>query len=346
MDRRQLGRSALVVSRLWLGTASFGAWGTSDRRVCRAIVDRALDAGINTIDTADSYSKGEAEEIVADAVAGRRDDVVLATKFGYAPASASASIADAAGIVASCEASLRRLRTDRIDLYQLHRVDPRMRLEEILAGLDALVRDGKVLAVGSSMFRADQMVEALWIAAREGLAPIASEQPPYSLFVREIERSVLAAARRHHVGIVAFGALNGGWLTGKYRAGGGIPAGSRADTWPIRRERYDFEREPAKHKLEKVEALSAIAGDLGCSLSQLAIAFALAHPTVTSVIVGARDVEQLDQLLPATGVELDDDVLDRLDELAPPGTTVDPEDLLGYASPDLTDAAVRRVVPD
>jgi aryl-alcohol dehydrogenase (NADP+) len=307
----------MSVSVFGLGTMVLGAWGNTDLDECVAIVRQALDAGVNLVDTADVYGAGETEEIVGRALAGRRDEVVVATKFwnpmGERPNERGAS---RKWIVQACEASLRRLRTDRIDLYQMHRPDPDVGFDDLVDALDHLVRSGKVLHVGTSTWPAELIVEGQWAASRRHTARFATEQPPYSIFVREPERAVLPTCARHGLGVLVWAPLNGGWLTGKYRRDRPVPAGSRLD--------YAAEHmaDPSDVKYDAVERLTAIAADAGVPLAHLALAWVLEHPAVTSVLLGPKTRPQLTELLPGAAVRLDRDVLDAIDAVVAPGTTL------------------------
>jgi aryl-alcohol dehydrogenase-like predicted oxidoreductase len=337
---RTLGRTGIRVSPLCLGAMMFGAWGNPDHEDCIRILHAALDAGINFVDTADVYSGGESEEIVGKALSGgRRDSVVLATKF-HAPMGADPNMGGNSRrwIVREVEESLRRLRTDWIDLYQVHRPDPTCDVDDTLGALSDLVHQGKVRAVGSSTFPADLVVEAQWTAERRGRERFECEQPPYSILARDVERALLPACQRHGMGVIVWSPLNGGWLTGRYRKGQSIPAEGRAARVP---DRFDPARPEVAAKLDAVEALVPLAAEAGVPLAHLAIAFVLTHPAVTSAIIGPRTMEQLTSLLGAPDVVLDDEVLDRVDGVVAPGTTVDPSDL-GWTPPSLADPWRRR----
>jgi aryl-alcohol dehydrogenase-like predicted oxidoreductase len=324
IDRRLLGPSGIEVSALALGTMMFGRWGNPDRAACRRMVDIALDTGINLIDTADIYDFGTSEEIVGDAIAGRRDRVVLATKVGN-PMSQDPTQRGLSRrwIVASCDASLRRLSVDHIDLYQMHRPDRDTPLEESLTAFDELVRAGKVRAIGTSTFAPAQLDELQRLAGERGLNRPNSEQPPYSVFVRGIEDEVLPTCRRHGIGVLVWAPLNGGWLTGKYQSDD-VDASSRA-----RREPDHFDHRDAgmrARKRELVDRLAGVASDAGLGLTQLALGFALANPDVTSVLLGPRTPDQLDQLLDPPPTPLEADVMAAVDEIVPPTTNVNPAD--------------------
>jgi aryl-alcohol dehydrogenase-like predicted oxidoreductase len=324
IERRRLGHSGIEVSALGLGTMMFGRWGNPDRDACRRMVEIALDSGIDLIDTADIYDFGTSEEIVGEAIAGRRDRVVLATKVGNAMSDEPAERGlSRRWIVASCDASLRRLGVDHIDLYQMHRPDPDTPLEESLAAFDELVRAGKVGAIGTSTFAPAQLDELQRLADSRGLVRPTSEQPPYSMLVRGIEDEVLPACRRDGIGVLVWAPLNGGWLTGKYQTDD-VDARSRARREPDHFDHRDAEMRTRKREL--VARLVGVASDAGLSLTQLALGFALANPDVTSVLLGPRTPEQLDQLLDPPPAPLDTAVLAAIDEIVPSGTNVNPAD--------------------
>lgn len=341
MQYRTLGATGIHVSSLCLGAMMFGPWGNPDHDECVRMVHAALDAGVNFIDTADVYSAGESEEIVGKALKGQRDDVVLATKvrgpMGPDPNQVGLS---RRWIVQEVEASLRRLQTDWIDLYQVHRPDADTELDETLGALSDLVHQGKVRAVGSSTFPAELIVEAQWVAERRGREPFRCEQPPYSIFARGIEADVLPTCMRYGMGVIVWGPLNGGWLTGKYRRGAAAPPDSRAARGLVPR-RYDFDKPDNQRKLELVEELEKVAADTGCSLTHLAEAWVLEHPAVTSAIIGPRTMEQLQDLLAGSDVRLDAATLDRVDELVPPGVNLSYVDA-GYQAPELAPDRRRR----
>jgi aryl-alcohol dehydrogenase-like predicted oxidoreductase len=339
MELRPLGRTGVKVSPLCLGAMMFGAWGNTDHDDSVRIIHRALDAGVNFVDTADVYSQGESEEIVGRAVAGRRDGIVLATKvhgkMGNDPNSQGNS---RRWIMREVESSLTRLKTDWIDLYQIHRPDRAVDVEDTLRALDDLVTQGKIRYYGSSTFPAADVVEAQWCARDRGLARFVTEQPPYSLLVRGIERDVLPVCQRHGMGVLTWSPLAGGWLSGKWRKGKPAPTSSRADRLP---QRYDLSRPENQRKLDAVEALATLADANGMSLIHLAIAFVINHPAVTSAIIGPRTMEQLESQLGAADVALSTDVLDRIDEIVAPGTTLSTADT-GWQSPALKAEARRR----
>jgi aryl-alcohol dehydrogenase-like predicted oxidoreductase len=340
MKLRTLGRTGMHVSPLCLGAMMFGAWGNTDHDDCVRIVHAALDAGINFIDTADVYSAGESEEIVGRALAGgKRDGVVLATKF-HAPMGTDANMAGNSRrwITREVESSLRRLGTDWIDLYQVHRPDPTCDIDDTLGALSDLVHQGKVRAIGSSTFSGDLIVEAQWVAERRHRERFECEQPPYSILARAIETEVLPACQRYGMGVIVWSPLNGGWLTGRYRKDAPLPAGGRASRMPAR---YDPARPAVAAKLDVIESLVALAAEAGMPLTHLALAFALTHPAVTSAIVGPRTMEQMVDTLTAPDVSLSDEVLDRIDAIVAPGVTVDREDQ-GWTPPSLSDTWRRR----
>jgi aryl-alcohol dehydrogenase-like predicted oxidoreductase len=338
MDHRPLGRTGVSVSKLCLGAMMFGSWGNPDHEDSIRIIHAALDAGINFVDTADVYGAGESEEIVAKALKGRRDDVVLATKF-FNPMGEDINRRGGSRrwIIQAVEDSLRRLGTDWIDLYQVHRPDPGTDIEETLGALTDLVRDGKVRYVGHSTFPASQIVEAEWAARERGLQRFVTEQPAYSILVRAIEADVLPTCRRHGLGVLSYSPLTGGWLSGRWRKDTGQQESSRAGRLP---ERFDLSQPGNQRKLDAVEDLAQLAEQAGITLIQLAIAFVLNHPAITSAIIGPRTMEQLEGQLAAANVILDQTVLDRIDEIVPPGVTINPVDN-SFDNPALQ-AAVRR----
>jgi aryl-alcohol dehydrogenase-like predicted oxidoreductase len=340
MEHRTLGRTGVKVSPLCLGAMMFGAWGNQDHDDSIRIIRRALDAGINFIDTADVYARGESEEIVGKALAGgRRDDVVLATKFhGTMGDDPNQQGNSRRWIVKEVEDSLRRLKTDWIDLYQVHRPEDDTDVEETLGALSDLVHAGKVRYLGSSTFPASQIVEAQWAARERNLERFVCEQPPYSMLVRGIEEDVLPTCARHGMGVIPWSPLAGGWLSGRYRQGAEQPASTRAERLPAR---YDLSNPANQRKLDAADALGALADEAGMSLVELAIAWVIRHPAVTAAIIGPRTMEQLESQLPAAELALDDALLDRIDEIVPPGLNVNPADA-GWQNPALEAAARRR----
>ncbi|HKF80912.1 MAG TPA: aldo/keto reductase [Thermoleophilaceae bacterium] len=340
MDLRPLGRTGLRVSPVCLGAMMFGAWGETDHDESIRIIHRALDAGINFIDTADVYSRGESEEVVGKALAGgRRDDVILATKvhgsMGDDPNERGNS---RRWIVREVDNSLRRLGTDWIDLYQIHRPEPDTDIDETLGALSDLVHAGKVRYIGSSTFPASQIVEAQWVAERRGRERFVCEQPPYSLLVRAIEVDVLPTCRGYGMGVIVWSPLAAGWLSGRYRKDADAPTSRRAQMLP---RRYDMSLPENQRKLDAADALGRLAEDAGMTLIELALAFVIRHPAVTAAIIGPRTMEHLQSQLSAADVELPDEVLDRIDEIVPPGTNLNPADS-GWQNPALEPEALRR----
>jgi aryl-alcohol dehydrogenase-like predicted oxidoreductase len=340
MEHRTLGATGVKVSPLCLGAMMFGAWGERDHDESVRVIHRALDAGINFVDTADIYSAGESEEIVGKALAGgRRDDVVLATKvhgrMGDDPNRRGNS---RRWIVREVEDSLRRLRTDWIDLYQIHRPEQDTDVDETLGALTDLVRAGKVRYLGSSTFPASEIVEAQWVAERRGRERFVCEQPPYSLLVRGVEVDVLPTCRRHRIGVIPWSPLAGGWLSGRWRKGAEDLTSRRAQMLP---SRYDLSLPDNQRKLDAADALAQLAEEAGMTLIEMALAFVIRHPAVIAAIIGPRTMEQLESQLGAVDVELSGEVLDRIDEIVPPGVNVNPADA-GYENPALRPAALRR----
>jgi aryl-alcohol dehydrogenase-like predicted oxidoreductase len=335
VEYRVLGSTGVRVSTHCLGAMMFGAWGNTDVDECVAIVHEALESGINFVDTADVYSAGESEEIVGKALADRRDEVVLATKVhGQMGSGQNERGNSRLWITREVEHSLRRLGTDYIDLYQVHRPDPDTDVEETLAALTDLQRAGKIRYFGSSTFAGWQLVESQWIAERRDLSRFRTEQPPYSIFVRHIEFDVLPVARQYGVGVLVWSPLCRGWLTGRYRRDAfdrspearASRVGGRGMGW-----QFDESRPEVQRKLDLVEELEKLAADAGVSMTHLAIAFTLAHPAVTSAIIGPRTAEQLRDLLAGSDVRLDATTLDAIDRLVAPGTVVDEQDR-GFSS--------------
>ena len=340
MEHRPLGHTGVSVSKFCLGAMMFGAWGNPDHDDSIRIIHAALDAGINFIDTADVYGHGESEEIVGKALAGgRRDDVILATKFHNAMGEDPNQQGNSRRwIIRAVEDSLRRLGTDWIDLYQVHRIDPRTDIEETLSALSDLVHQGKVRYIGSSTFPASQIVEAQWVARDRHLQRFVTEQPPYSILVRAVEADVLPTCARHGMAVMSYSPLTGGWLSGRWRKDTGQQSSSRANRLP---ERFDLSQPANQRKLDAVEDLAQLAEQTGITLIQLAIAFVLNHPAITAALIGPRTMEQLESQLAAADVILDEAVLDRIDEIVPPGTTLNPADN-SFDNPGLKPAARRR----
>jgi aryl-alcohol dehydrogenase-like predicted oxidoreductase len=333
MRYRTLGRTGIQVSPYALGTMMFGAFGNPDHEDCIRIIHTALDAGVNLIDTADVYSIGESEEIVGAAIKGRRDDVVLATKFanpmGQDPNRRGAS---RRWIIAAVEQSLRRLQTDYIDLYQYHRPDSETDIEETLSVLSDLVHSGKVRTIGTSKLPAADIVEAQWVAERRGFERFRCEQPPYSILDRGIERGVLPVAERYGMGTIVWSPLAQGLLTGRVRKG---------QPSSLRRGGIYHAHLSDERRIDAVEQLISVAGEAGLSLTHVAVAFAIAHPGVTAALLGPRTQEQLDDLLAGAEVVLSDEILDRIDVIVPPGSDVGRLDM-AYNPPAVVTPVLRR----
>jgi len=342
METRTLGATGVTVSKYCLGAMMFGAMGNTDHDECVDMVHRSLDAGINFIDTADAYSMGESEEVVGKALAGRRDDVVLATK-AFIPMSADPNHMGGSRrwLIRAVEDSLRRLDTDHIDLFQLHRRDTRLDLDESLGALDQLIRDGKIRYAGMSATPPEWIVEARHISDQRGHMRIRSEQCLYNLFNREVERSVLPTCDRLGIGVMIYSPLNGGFLTGKYRDDVEVPDDARAVRMTHNAARWDRSRAQTRTKLDLVEDLLTLADEAGMPLSHLATSWAAEHPAVSSVIIGPRTPAQLDDALASADVRLDESLLDALDELLPPGVDIDTVDTT-RPEPDMAPHARRR----
>lgn len=333
MRYRSLGKTGIKVSPYALGAMMFGSLGNPDHDECVHIIHRALDAGINLIDTADAYGHGESEEIVGKAIAGRRDDIVLATKARL-PMSEEPNHQGASRrwLVRALDDSLRRLGTDYVDLYQIQRPDTDTDIEETLSALTDLQRAGKIRAFGTSSLPASDIVRAHWVSERRGLARLRTEQPAYSILNRGIEREVLPVAQEFGMGTLVWSPLAGGLLTGRYRKG------QQADT---HRAQFGFQHLKDDRRLDAVEELISLAGEAGIPLTHLAMAFVLAHPGVTSALTGPRTKAHLDDLLAGAGTTLSDDLLDRIDAIVPPGTDVGVLDM-AYQPPAITQPGLRR----
>jgi len=324
MEMRVLGATGMRVSPLCLGTMMFGPMGNNDRGDCVRIIHRAFDAGINFLDTADVYSRGISEEIVGEALKGKRDDAIVATKF-FNPMGEDTNMRGGSRrwIERAVAASLRRLGIDYIDLYQMHRWDVATDIDEVLFTLTELVRKGKIRTFGSSMFPADRIVEAQWAADRRNHLQFRCEQSVYSIFNRDIERFVLPACARYGMGMIVWSPLDGGFLSGKYRAANDFDDSSRIVAFSKRfTGGFDPESQVIQHKLALIPELEKLAREAGSSLAQLAVAFTLEHPAVTSAIIGPRTMELLETTLDAAETRLDAEVLDRSDALCPPGTSI------------------------
>ncbi|MCR6657106.1 MAG: aldo/keto reductase [Opitutus sp.] len=335
MKYRPLGRTGIKVSPYCLGAMMFGAGGNPDHEETTRIIHKALDAGINFIDTADAYSRGESEEIVGKAIKDRRDSVVLSTKgyhaMGKDPNQQGGS---RRWLTKAVEDSLRRLQTDYLDLYYLHRPAPDTDLEETLSVLSDLMRAGKIRAIGTSTFPASNIIEAQWVAERRSLNRFRIEQQPYSILDRGIEREVLPACQQYGMGVLAWSPLAKGLLTGKYRKGQPPPDTLRLKYFPSM-----MSDAPT---LEAVEQLVGLAREAGMPLTHLAIAFVLAHPGITSAIIGPRTMGHFDDLLAGAGVSLDDALLDRIDRIVPPGLDLAPLGASGYTPPAINNVDLRR----
>jgi aryl-alcohol dehydrogenase (NADP+) len=340
MKRRILGGTGISVSEYAFGAMMLGKWGNADHDDSIRMVHSALDAGINFLDTADMYSDGENEEIIGKALKGRRDDVVLATKafFPMGP-DANHGGSSRRWLTRALENSLRRLDTDYVDLYQVHRPDHTTDLDETLSVLSDFVRSGKVRAVGSSVFPAERIVEAQWVSEKRGHVRLRTEQPPYSIFNRVIEAAVLPTAQRYGIGVLTWSPLASGWLSGRYEKASDVDltVGRRF----LQQHKFDPSMPANAIKLEAVAELKKLAAELGRPMTHLALAFVRAHPGVTSAIIGPRTPEQLTDLLAGADLVLGDDVLDRIDEIVPPGTDLNKLDA-DYTPPAIEDKALRR----
>ena len=331
MRYRTLGRTGIKVSPYALGALALGtSVGNADHDDSVRIIHKALDAGINFLDTSDTY--GESEVVVGKALKGRRDSVVLATKFGRPTGDdPNQQGASRRWIMTAVEHSLRRLQTDYIDLYQVHRPDPSTDIEETLSALSDLIHSGKVRAVGTSAMPASDIIEAQWVAERRGLERFRTDQPPYSILSRGIEREVLPIAQRYGMGILVWGPLGQGMLTGRVRKGQQTDLRRAGLLKALNDER----------RIDAVEQLIPLAEKAGLPMTHLALAFAIAHPDVTSAIIGPHTTEQLDDLLASADVTLTDDILDQIDEIVPPGTDVGTLDQ-AYLPPALQNSSLRR----
>jgi aryl-alcohol dehydrogenase-like predicted oxidoreductase len=330
MEYRTLGGTGVRVSTHCLGAMMFGEWGNTDVDECVRIIHAALDGGINFVDTADVYSTGQSEEIVGKALKGRRDEVVLASKVhgGMGPGINERGNSRV-WITREVEHSLRRLGTDHLDLYQIHRPERDTDVEETLGALTDLQRQGKIRYFGASTYPGWQLVEAHWTAERRGLSRFRTEQPPYSILVRHIEHDVLPVAEHYGMGVLVWSPLCRGWQTGRYRRGAfDRSPESRAGRAEGRQvaAQFDESRPAIQRKLDLVEDLLKVAADAGMPLHHVAVAFTLAHPAVTSAIIGPRTMDQLQDLLSAADVRLDASTLDAIDAIVPPGTVVDEND--------------------
>ena len=321
MEYRSLGRTGIKVSPLCLGAMMFGGRTEFDDGV--AIVDKAMDQGINFIDTANVYNRGISEEVVGEAIKrrGRRDTMVIATKVhGVMDAEDPNGQGNSRRhIIQQCENSLRRLQTDWIDLYQIHRPQSDIPIDETLRALDDLVHSGKVRYIGTSTFAAWQLMESLSVSERLNLNRVVCEQPPYNLIDRRIERELVPFAQTYGLGIIPWGPLAGGLLTGKYRRGEPLPEDSRyANAAPRQRERLN------ERVYDVIEGLEPIAESKEATLSQLALAWAMQQPGVTAPIIGPRTMEQFDDNMAALRIRLSEDDLKAIDAVSIPGENVSP----------------------
>ena len=339
MEQRMLGRTGVSVSKLCLGAMMFGAWGNPDHDESIRIVHRALDAGINFIDTADMYSIGESEEIVGKALKGRRDDVVLATKVHFPLDDEPNHRGNSRRwIITEVENSLRRLQTDWIDLYQIHRPEPHTDIDETLGALSDLVHQGKIRYFGHSSFPASEIVEAQWTSERRGRERFRCEQPSYSMLTRVVEHDVLPTCARYGLGVISYSPLAGGWLSGRWRKATGQQASTRAERLP---DRFDLSLPANQRKLDAAEELALLAEQTGITLIELAIAFVVRHPAVSAAIIGPRTLEHLESQLSAADVVLSEDVLDRIDQINPAGVSINHLDN-GWVQQSLGPRARRR----
>jgi aryl-alcohol dehydrogenase-like predicted oxidoreductase len=335
MIYRSFGRTGIKVSPYCLGAMMFGGMGNPDHKECTRIIHKALDAGINFIDTADRYSNGQSEEVVGAALKGRRENVVIGTKvFGPMGSDPNQQGGSRRWIVRAVEDSLRRLQTDYIDLYQLHRPVPETDIEEVLSTFTDLVRAGKIRMFGTSTFPASDIVEAQWVAERRGLHRVRGEQQPYSILNRSIEREVLPVCQRFGMGVTAWSPLAKGMLTGKYRKGQKQPDSLRAKFFPKAMSN--------EQSIDVVEQLLPVAADAGLSLTHLALAFVVAHPAITAAIIGPRTMEHFGDLLAGIGSKLDDATLNRIDAIVPPGIDVAPLEGSAYVPPAIEEVSLRR----
>lgn len=322
MEIRTLGRTGVQVSSLCLGCMMFG--GKTSPQDSAAIIGRALDTGINFLDTANVYNAGHSEEATGEALkrSGKRNDVVLATKVhGRMGEGLNQSGNSRRHIIEQCEASLRRLQTDYIDLYQIHRPQPGIPIDETLRALDDLIRSGKVRYIGTSTFAAWQLVESLWVSKDLGLNRFVCEQPPYNLLDRRIERELIPAAQTFGLALIPWSPLAGGLLTGKYRRDEPPPQDTRFGALsnnPLQQRRW------TQGVFDVVEALQPIADAKGCTISQLALAWCMQQPGVTSAIIGPRTMAQLEDNLKAVDVEITPEDRKSIDEIIPPGRMVSP----------------------
>ncbi|MBE1582923.1 aldo/keto reductase [Nonomuraea angiospora] len=338
MQYRTLGRTGVQVSSLVLGAMNFGKIGRTTQDEATAIVDAALEAGINLIDTADMYGDGESEEMVGKAIAGRRDDIVLATKAGM-PMGEERNHRGGSRrwLVTELDNSLRRLGVDHVDLYQLHRWDPATSDEETLSALTDLQRAGKIRYFGSSTFPAHRIVQAQWAARDHHLSRYVTEQPSYSILQRGIESHVLPVTEEYGLGVLVWSPLASGWLSGAIREGREI-ATNRSAFMP---RRFDTSIPSNRARLDAVERLAEVADAAGLTMIQLALGFVTAHPAVTSAIIGPRTLDHLRSHLAAADTVLPSDVLDAIDAIVAPGVDLAPDEKHD-TPPSLLDPSLRR----
>ncbi|AWE51881.1 MULTISPECIES: aldo/keto reductase [Streptomyces] len=338
MQYRTLGRTGVQVSTLALGAMNFGAIGRTTQDEATAIVDAALEAGVNLIDTADFYGEGESEEMVGKAIAGRRDDIVLATKATM-PIGEERNHRGSSRrwLHKALDDSLRRLGVDHVDLFQIHRWDPTTTDEETLSALTDLQRAGKIRYFGSSTFPAYRIVQAQWAARELRVGRYVTEQPSYSILQRGIESHVLPVTQEYGLGVLVWSPLASGWLSGAVRKGQEV-ATSRSKLLP---ERFDLSIPSNQARSEAVERLAEVADQAGLTLIQLALGFVNAHPAVTAALIGPRTLEHLHSQLAAADTVLSADVLDAIDEIVTPGTDLAPQEKFD-TPPALLDASLRR----
>ncbi|MFR9775574.1 aldo/keto reductase [Micromonospora sp. MS34] len=338
MQYRTLGRTGVQVSTLALGAMNFGDLGRTTQDEVSAMVDAALAAGINLIDTADMYSQGGSEEMVGKAIAGRRDDIVLATKAGMPMGDErNHQGGSRRWLVTALDDSLRRLGVDHIDLYQIHRWDPRTSDQETLSALTDLQRAGKIRYFGSSTFPAYRLVQAEWAARENHLSRYVTEQPSYSILQRGIETHVLPVTEQYGLGVLAWSPLASGWLSGAIRAGREITT-SRSTFMP---QRFDTTIPANRARLEAVEQLARVADEAGLTMIQLALGFVTAHAAVTSAIIGPRTMDHLRSQLAAADTVLSGDVLDAIDAIVAPGVDLAAHEKFD-TPPALLDPSLRR----
>ncbi|MBB4913057.1 aldo/keto reductase [Streptosporangium saharense] len=338
MQYRDLGRTGVRVSSLALGAMNFGRIGRTTQEEVTAVIDAALEGGINVIDTADVYGAGESEEMVGKAVAGRRDDIVLATKAGM-PMGEERNHRGGSRrwLVTALDDSLRRLGVDHVDLYQIHRWDPSTGDEETLSALTDLQRAGKIRYFGSSTFPAYRIVQAQWASRENHLGRYVTEQPSYSILQRGVESHVLPVTEQYGLGVLVWSPLASGWLSGAIREGREV-ATNRSTFMP---QRFDTAVPANRARLDAVERLAKVADEAGLTMIQLALGFVTAHPAVTSAIIGPRTLDHLRSQLAAADTVLPADVLDAIDTIVAPGVDLAPHEKHD-TPPALLDPSLRR----